>query len=121
MVLIKQEANGHIVTSTFKEGEEIIIKTEEFDGCDGIETISEVRYIDRDECVYNFNGSVYKKALKEFKECPKEIRELYGFHEAQMHYCYKCDYCKMWGHSPEEQEEIRKAMYRQIEEDYGLY
>ena len=121
MVLIKQKANGHIITSTYKEGEEVIIITEEFDGCDGVETVGEIRYIDRDECVYNFNGNAYKKRLEEYKKKPKEVKALFGFGESQMNYCYNCDYCKKWGHSPEEEKEIKKAMDRQIKDDYGLY
>lgn len=122
MVLISQKANGYTVTSTYKEGEEIIITTEEFDGCDSVETVAEIRYIDRDGCVYNPNGSKYKRTLKEYKELPDEEKGLSGgFYEIQIGECYDCDYCKKWGKSPEEQKEIIKAFNKQMEEDYGLY
>lgn len=120
-MLVKQEVSGHIVTSTYKNGKEITIETVEFDGCDGLEVIDKIIYIDRDECIYNFNGEKYKKTLKEYKEMPEEDRILSGgFGDIQIGECYKCDYCNQWGKTPQEEKEIIKAINKQMKEDYGL-
>lgn len=121
MVLINQEANGNIVTSTYKEGEEIIIETVAFDGYDDLELINKIIYVDKDGCVYNFNGNKYKELLKKYKEMPEEDKILSGgFGDIQMNECYKCDYCHKWGKTPQEEKEIIKATNKQMEEDYGL-
>ena len=72
------------------------------------------------ECVYNENSEAHKKVL-EIHEKDKNWEFYPGIENVEMHFCYECDFCKMWGKSPEEEKEIKKAYAKQLEEEYGGY